>query len=125
MGGRGSSGLNKKDRPYSDYKPYIYGKITKYEAGSVYRAVKNGEIKARPETVRELYNHADQKGSYAGMHQEAYNRDHLYYDRIYQATSAINNKDFIRANKLISQWEKENIKRSTKKSPWFKYKKKR
>lgn len=124
MGGRGGSGgLNGGARGHKDYTPYQPGRITKYEAGAVYKAVKNGDITARPETTRELYDSAERRGTYQGQYQEAYSRDHLYYDRIYRATSAIINGDFKRAQKEIKAWEESNIGIATRKSAWYKYKK--
>lgn len=123
MGGRGGAGGKSKSvtLKYDDYTPYQYGRITKFEAGTIYRAVKAGNIKTKPETTRELYDLANERQAFAGQFNERYRQNHLYYDAIYAATAAINNNDFGRAQKQITSWENERIKRSTKKSAWYKY----
>lgn len=94
------------------------GKLQKYEAGTVYKAVKSGDIKAKPETTQELY---DATESHIRFANERYTRDHVYYERIYNATRAILNNDFKSAQKLINEWERDNIYRASKKSKWYKY----
>lgn len=123
MGGRGGSGGSIGGRlpRYEDYTPYQYGRITRFEAGTIYKAVKSGNIKARAETTRELYDLASERQSFVGQFNSRYNQDHLYYDKIYAATSAINNNDFRRAQENITSWENDRIERSTKKSVWYKY----
>ena len=73
----------------------------------------------KPETISELYNATN---SYLRLAGERYSQDHLYYDRIYDATRLILNNDYKRAQKLVGEWEEDNIRRSTQKSKWYKYK---
>lgn len=126
MGGRGaSSGISntvQPEKPLNDvaqnYQPYQYGQISRYEAGVIYRAVKNGKITARPETTKELY---DDTKLYIRFAAERYNQNHLYYERVYNATRAILNDDFKTAQEIINDWERDNIERASKKSKWYKY----
>lgn len=121
MGGRGAAG-HKKTEAAKNYQPYKYGVITKTEAGTIYRAVKAGDIKAKPETTKELYGIAETY-QYLPIAQQSYSQDHLYYDRIYKATEAILNNDYKTAQKEITNWEEYNIMRASKKSKWYKYQK--
>lgn len=119
MGSRGaSSGVSTMSAEAMSYTPYQYGQITRREAGVIYKAVKNGDVEAKPETTKELYEAADAYVRYAS---ERYSQDHLYYDRIYDATRAILNNDFKSAQKTIRAWEQDNIYRASKKSKWYKY----
>ena len=47
MGGRGAS--SGRSKPSANYEPYKRGQITKYEAGAIYRASKEGKVKVKPE----------------------------------------------------------------------------
>lgn len=125
MGSRGASsgiGAVAGSKPLNEvaqnYQPYAYGQISRYEAGVIYRATKDGNITARPETTQELY---DATKSYIRFATERYNQDFLYYERIYDATRAILNEDFAKAQKIIDEWEYDRIYRATKKSKWYKY----
>ena len=122
MGGRGSSsgvgGGGKMTEAAKSYQPYAYGQISRYEAGVIYKAAKSGDVDVRPETTQELYKATE---SYVRYSSARYTQDHLYYDRIYSATRSILNNDFASAQKAIKEWEEDNIRRSTKKSKWYKY----
>ena len=122
MGGRGSSsgvgGEAQMTEAAKSYRPYAYGQISRYEAGVVYKAARNGDINVRPETTQELYKATE---SYIRYSSERYSQDHLYYDRIYNATRSILNNDFKAAQKALKDWEEDNISRATKKSRWYKY----
>lgn len=124
MGGRGgssgiSAGSDKMTEAARNYEPYARGQITRMEAGTIYKAARNGDIDVRPETTQELYKATDSYIKYAS---ERYKQDYLYYDRIYSATRSILNSDFAAAQKELKAWEEDNIKRSAKKSRWHKYK---
>lgn len=95
--------------------------VTKMEAGTIYRAVKTGSIKAKPETTKELYNTAESY-QYIPTARQSYSQNRIYYDRIYDATKAVLNNDFKTAQREITLWEDDNIRRATKKSKWYKYK---
>lgn len=59
MGSRGAaSGISPK-RDKVEYTPYKYGQITRKEAGTIYKAIKDGEITAKPETTKALYSATD------------------------------------------------------------------
>lgn len=119
MGGRGTSGAT-LTAAARDYTPYQHGQITRKEAGTIYRAIKDGHLTAKPELTRELYDATNSNLRFAG---ERYNHDYLYYDRIYDATRAILNNDYKKAQKLVRYVEEDRIRRSSKKSIWYKYKK--
>ena len=124
MGGRGgssgiSAGGGKMTEAARNYEPYARGQITRTEAGIIYKAARNGDIDVKPETTQDLYKATE---SYIRFSSERYSQDHLYYDRIYSATRSILNNDFAAAQKTLKAWEDDNIKRSTKKSRWHKYK---
>lgn len=124
MGGRGASGAGsgaKMTEAAKNYRPYKYGMVTKMEAGTIYRAVKTGSIKAKPETTKELYNTAESY-QYIPTARQSYSQNRIYYDRIYDATKAVLNNDFKTAQREITLWEDDNIRRATKKSKWYKYK---
>ena len=122
MGGRGSSsgagGEAQMTEAAKSYQPHAYGQISRFEAGVVYKAAKNGDIDVRPETTQELYKATE---SYIRYSSARYSQDHLYYDRIYNATRSILNNDFKAAQKALKDWEEDNISRATKKSRWYKY----
>lgn len=117
---KGKGGIKRMTEAARNYRPYQHGQITKTEAGTIYRAYKDGGIEVKPETVKELY---DATNSYIRFANERYNQDYLYYDRVYTATKAILNNDFKTAQKEIQRWEQDNIERSSKKSKWYKYRK--
>ena len=122
FGGRGGASNitpNHMTEAALNYKPYQYGQITRYEAGVIYKAVKNGDITAKPETTKELY---DETNAHLRFSRERYSQDHLYYENIYNATRDILNNDFKGAQEKITEWENKNINRSTQKSKWYKYK---
>ena len=102
-----------------DYKPYILGKITRFEAGVIYRALKENKIIVLPETIKTLYNEAS---STFGYYSDRYAQDTAYYDEIYNATRAILDEEYDQAQKLLKIWEEDMIELSTQKSIFFKYK---
>lgn len=103
-----------------NYKPLILGKFTKFEAGVIYRAVKENKITVLPETIKTLYDSANQS---FGYYSECYSQDHDYYDRIYLATEYILNEEYKKAQYELNVWQDECIRLSGKKSIFFKYKK--
>lgn len=121
MGGRGASSGIASEKSAVKYMPYARGQITRTEAGTVYKAVKNGQITVKPETTKTLY---DATTAYIRFANERYLQNHLYYERIYRATEYLLNKKYKKAQREIEKWEEDNISRSSKKSPWYKYKKK-
>lgn len=102
-----------------DYKPYKRGQITKLEAGQLYKAVKNENVKVLPETVNMLYNHTKDHLSYAGMR---YSQDSNFYDSVERMTKALLGNDYETAQWFINHIENDHIERATKKSPYYKYK---
>lgn len=120
MGGRGaSSGISPK-RAEVEYTPYKYGQITRKEAGTIYKAIKGGEITAKPETTKALYGATDAYIRYADSR---YSQDRMYYDLVYSVTRHLLNGRTKEAQKDLKWWEDRNIDAATKKSPWYKYKK--
>lgn len=102
------------------YNIYQLGKITKFEASTIYRAMKEGKIKVLPETISRLY---DDAGSYVDprIAKSNYQQDYLYYDRIYSATAYILEGEIEMAQEELILWEENEIKYATKKSSFYKY----
>lgn len=120
MGSRGAaSGISPK-RDKVEYTPYKHGQITRKEAGTIYKAIKDGEITAKPETTKALYGATDAYIRYADSR---YSQDRLYYDLVYSATRHLLNGRTKEAQKDLKWGEDRNIDAATKKSPWYKYKK--
>lgn len=119
-GNRGSYLGPREWKDTVDYAPYKYGQITRKEAGTIYKAIKNGEITAKPETTKTLYGATDAYIRYADSR---YSQDRLYYDLVYSATRHLLNGRTKEAQKDLKWWEDRNIDAATKKSPWYKYKK--
>lgn len=118
MGGRGTaSGLNKH---FHEFEPTKYGQITRYEAGQLYKAVKNGKINAYPETISMLYEESERSIRFAS---ERYSQDHRFYDNIYEMTRYLINSDYKKSQKIINEIQNDLVKRSGKKSRFYKYKK--
>lgn len=110
---------NKKVSSYEkQFEPYVRGQISKYEAGTLYKAVKNGDVKALPETTSMLYD-----GTTASVKtaRERYSQDHQYYDRVNNMTTALMNNDYKSAQVFINAIEADFISHATKKSRYYKY----
>ena len=123
MGGRGANSgsiVKSMTDEAMNYVPYAKGQISKFEAGVIYKAFKNGDVEVLPETISRLYN--DTK-DYIRFASDRYSQDYLYYDRIYGATKSILNKDFKDAQENLKDWEEDMIKYATKKSSFYKYQK--
>ena len=118
MGGRGAS--SGRSKPSANYEPYKRGQITKYEAGAIYRASKEGKINVKPEMTKMLYAEVDANIRFA---LERYQRDGIFYDRIYDATRNILDGNYKKAQKELNAVEEQQIKYAGKKSIWYKYKK--
>lgn len=119
MGGRGgSSGLSPNR---TTYEMRTRGQITKYEAGQLYKAVKNKDIKALPETTSVFYDQSDLSIRFA---RERYSQDYRFYDRVEKLTEHLINNEYKQAQKIVNEIEKDMIKRAGKKSRYYKYKKK-
>lgn len=103
-----------------EYRPLIYGKFTRFEAGVIYRAMKEEKIKVLPETITTLYNGAAET---FGYYTDRYNQDHDYYDKIYRATQYILDGEYEKAQKQLTLWENDNIELAGRKSIFYKYKK--
>lgn len=116
MGGRSSASGKIKQI----YESRVRGQITKMQAGLLYKSVKNGDVKALPETTRLFYNESD---AYIRFSSERYTRNHLFYDRSDNLTTHLMNKDYRKAQKIINDIESDLISRAGKKSAYYKYKK--
>ncbi len=101
-----------------EYKPFILGKITKFEAGVIYRAFKENKIIVLPETIKTLYDEASIPFAY---YSERYSRNHDYFNRIYKATEYILNNECEKAQYELKKWEEEEISLSGKRSIFYKY----
>ena len=110
---------NKRIESYEkQYDPYARGQVSKYEASLLYKNVKEGNIKALPETTSLLYDEAKAEIRFSS---ERYMRDSRYYDRINHTTTALMNNDYKSAQVFINALEEDLIKRSGKKSRYYKY----
>lgn len=127
-GGRGASGgsvsasgaYSAASENYTvDYEANRRGQITKTDAGQVYKAVKNGDIEAKPELVKDLYNQVNADYRFAS---ERYTQDYKYYDQVEMLTHSLLNSDYSTAQMLVNEIERDNIQKAGKKSPWYKYK---
>lgn len=121
--GKYNSGANKDgwtDRARA-YSPYMKGFYSKYEAGVIYRAVKEGKLNVKPETTQTLYKDAEHFDWISNR--DAYQQNWSSYENMYSAVRAVLNNDYKSAQVLITDWENDKIKYSTPKSKWYKYKK--
>lgn len=106
-----------------DYKEITYnlykrGQVTKFEAGVLYKAVKNNEVKVLPETTSMLYDLTKQDLRMADVR---YSQDRFFYEGIYQIIQTILDKEFETAQELITEFEQKQIENAGKKSRYFKY----
>ncbi len=102
--------------------PYL-GSVSRVTAGQVYKANKNGDIEVLPETIKTLYDEANDYSSLA-IKRQRYNQDYAYYDRLDKLTYALLNNDYKSAQHLINQLEYDKIKLAGNKSVYYKYKSK-
>ena len=102
----------------TEYKVYAFGQITKFEAGVIYRAMKENKINVLKETTTTLYDDAKAYPAYAA---ERYSKDHSYYDSIYNAVKNILAGDYEKAQQILADWEQEQIKMAGKRSLFYKY----
>ena len=119
-GGKSAYVVNsdKFERNIIKYEPRTRGQITKYEAGVLYKNVKEGNVFAKPELISELY---DATNDYIGNASWRYNQNSLYYDRVQRLTESLLNKNYNKSQNIINDIEYDNIMRAGKKSRWFKY----
>lgn len=102
------------------YTPRVFGQITRFEAGVIYRAVKEGKIKAIPELTKDLYRQTEYLTESAA---QRYSQDYISYDRIYSAVKNILEGNFPEAQKEIDDYIKVQIELAGKKSMYYHYKK--
>lgn len=105
-----------------DYEPYKRGQISKTDAGQLYKAVKAGDVKAKPELTKDLYDGVDRPLRFAD---ERYRNDPIYYDNVERLTHSLLNKDYDTAQALIDKIEYDNIRLAGKNSRWYRYKNER
>lgn len=120
--GRGGGAKQETQKKASDYKPLSFGRITRLEAGTLYKAVKNGDVTAKPELTKLLYSEADVRPSHGGFWDERYANDRSFYDSVYRITDNILSGNMKDAQKEIDKLEYDMIKSAGKKSAWYKYK---
>ena len=101
------------------YQPRVFGQITRFEAALIYRAVKEGKIKAIPELTKDLYRQTEDSIESAA---QRYCQDYLSYDRIYSATKNILEGNFPEAQKEIDDYIKDQIELAGKRSIYYRYK---
>ena len=100
-----------------DFKK-TYGVVTKFDAGVVYRAMKEASVTILKETTSNLYNKVNDSYTLAASRYAQNNQD---YDQIGRIVEAILSKDFTEAQEIINKYEARQIKLAGKKSPYFKY----
>ena len=103
-----------------NYKPYVFGKITRFEAGVIYRVLKEEHISVLPETTSTLYDEAD---SYFSCYSNRYSNDRDYFDKIYNATEYILKEEYEKAQEQLNLWQNYMISHAGKKSIFYKYSK--
>lgn len=100
------------------YEIKKYGQITKFEAGAIYRAMKEGKVTVLPETTKSLYNQVNDDYRAAS---QRYSQNNRSYDFIYDATAAIIDGDFETAQEKLNAWEHMSVRLATKRNPFYKY----
>ena len=101
------------------YQPRVFGQITRFEAALIYRAVKEGKIRAIPEFTKDLYRQTEDSIESAA---QRYSQDHISYDRIYSAVRNILEGNYPEAQKEIDDYIKDQIELAGKKSIYYRYK---
>lgn len=122
---KGNSGFDKNgggSKSEPSYEMRTRGQVTRYEAGILYKAVKNKNVSVLPETTSMLYDEADKQIRFA---RERYQQDHRFYDRVEKLTDHLLKGEYKKAQKTIDEIEKDLIERSGKRSRYYKYKNKR
>ena len=99
------------------YQPRVFGQITRFEAGVIYRAVKEGKIKVIPEFTKDLYRQTEDSIESAA---QRYSQDYISYDRVYSAVRNILEGNFPEAQKEIDDYIKDQIELAGKKSIYYK-----
>ena len=102
-----------------EYKMKTHGQITKFEAGVIYRAWKEGNIDILPETASMMYDEAKLNPLFAS---ERYSKDYRFYDQVENAVSYILNADYESSQNILKNIEQNMIKLAGKKSRYYKYK---
>jgi hypothetical protein len=100
------------------YKP-VFGQIRRFEAALIYRAVKEGKIRAIPEFTKDLYRQTEDSVEFSA---QRYSQDYISYDRIYSATKNILEGNYKAAQKEIDDYIKDRIERAGKRSIYYRYK---
>lgn len=101
-----------------DYEPYQRGQISRIDAGQLYKAVKNGNVKALPETVKHMY---DCTEDYIKFANERYTQNYVFYDNVQYMTRSLLNGKYKVAQHFINSIEDDLISRAGKKSRFYKY----
>jgi hypothetical protein len=83
------------------YYRYTYGQVSRFEAGVIYKAMKQGAIKISKKAVNALYSQCDKMYRFAS---ERYHQNHNYYDGIIAAVKAILIGEYAYAQKQINNW---------------------
>lgn len=99
----------------------LNGSVPKITASVVYGAYKRKEVEVLPEFIKYLYDAVDNYPRSRGIAQQRYNQDFSFYDKLYQLTVALLDKNRKEGQELIDYCQDYLIKRSSKKSPFFKY----
>jgi hypothetical protein len=110
---------SRKEESYKvAYEPRTRGQITRYEAGIIYKAVKNGDIITKPEFTGMMY---DEAGYSIRFSMRRYSQDARFYDYVQYLVHALLNNDKKVAQKFVNEIQKDRIRRAGKKSRWYKY----
>ena len=97
----------------TNYDVYAIGQITKFEAGVIYKASKEGKINVIPQLTKDLYN---QVNFDIRMARQRYNQDSRNYDRIYNAVDDILGDNFEAAQEKLDAYIEDMKKRAGKKN---------
>lgn len=80
---------------------HTYGQVSRFEAGVIYKAMKQGNITISKKAVNRLYSECDRLYRFAN---ERYNQEHNYYDGVVHAVQAILIGEYAFAQKQINDW---------------------
>ena len=87
---------------YEAHRPRVFGQITRFEAGVIYKAMKQGLVNITKQAVSRLYNECDKMFMYAS---ERYDQNHVYYDAVNLTVGAILTGNYGLAQKQIARFE--------------------
>ena len=89
------------ERVHEVYYDYTCGQVSRFQAGVIYKAMKQGKITISKAAVSKLYSECDRLYKFA---RERYCQGHNYYDGVIDAVKAILIGEYAYAQKQINSW---------------------